>query len=205
MKNLYLIFILSLFFINSSKANELGDLELEGISVGDSALIHFNKQEIVNNFIDKDKNNRFQRVLILDKKSNLAKEFRSIKADLENYNGMHIYVDKNDKKFIIYGVEGMLDYPDGYNDCLVKKKEIENSISGLFNNPVIERRTSPHSADTTGKSIVNSTLYNIDKKSQWHQIQLECFDWSESMRHIDHFRISILSDEVNKMIWDQYN
>ena len=55
MKNLYLIFILSLFFINSSRANELGDLELEGISVGDSALIHFNKQEIVNNYIDKDK------------------------------------------------------------------------------------------------------------------------------------------------------
>ena len=52
MKNLLAIIILSLYFITSSQADDIRDFQIEGISVGDSALDHFSKEEINNGVKD---------------------------------------------------------------------------------------------------------------------------------------------------------
>ena len=40
------IFFISLFLIASSKANEINDFQIEGLSLGDSLYNHLSKKEI---------------------------------------------------------------------------------------------------------------------------------------------------------------
>jgi len=49
MKRLFLILILTLSFQSLTKADDIRDFEIEGISIGDSLLDHFSKDQIVNN------------------------------------------------------------------------------------------------------------------------------------------------------------
>jgi len=205
MKKLLGIVVLGLFLITPSQANDIEDFEIEGMSIGDSLLDYFSKSEIENNSLDKKENPKFHRIIILDKKSSLASQYKAIKTDLKIYNGMHIYIDPTDKNYSIYGIEGMLDFPNNYKGCLAKKKEIENSISELFKNSESKRKTSSHPTDKTGKSIVNEVHFKIDPKNEWYEFRLQCFDWSENKKFIDHFRITILTDEVNDMIEEIYN
>ena len=46
MRNFLLIFILTFSFQSLSKADDIRDFEIEGISIGDSALDHFSKKAI---------------------------------------------------------------------------------------------------------------------------------------------------------------
>ena len=46
MRNFLLIFILTFSFQSLSKADDIRDFEIEGISIGDSALDHFSKKQL---------------------------------------------------------------------------------------------------------------------------------------------------------------
>ena len=46
MKKLFIIIILSLCFTTPSHTNDISDFQIEGVSVGDSALDYFSKEEI---------------------------------------------------------------------------------------------------------------------------------------------------------------
>ena len=47
MKKLFLIFIMTFIFHNLIKADDINDFEIEGISLGDSALDYFDINEII--------------------------------------------------------------------------------------------------------------------------------------------------------------
>ena len=64
MKRLLLILILTLSFQSWTKADDIRDFEIEGMSIGDSLLDHFSKKEIKQN-------------LMLDYYQNLPKNFAS--------------------------------------------------------------------------------------------------------------------------------
>ena len=49
MKKLLLILILTFNFQSSTIADDIRDFEIEGISIGDSLLDHFSKDQIINN------------------------------------------------------------------------------------------------------------------------------------------------------------
>ena len=51
-KRLLLILILTLSFQTWTKADDIKDFEVEGISIGDSLLGHMSKREIKENYID---------------------------------------------------------------------------------------------------------------------------------------------------------
>ena len=50
MKRLILILILTLSFQSLTKADDIRDFQIEGMSIGDSALDYFNKKEIRKKF-----------------------------------------------------------------------------------------------------------------------------------------------------------
>ena len=52
MKKLLGIIVLSLLLSVASKADDISNFEIEGISIGDSALDHFNINQIKNNSWD---------------------------------------------------------------------------------------------------------------------------------------------------------
>ena len=49
MKNLLGILVLSLFLITPSQADDIRDFQIEGMSIGDSALDYFSEEKILNN------------------------------------------------------------------------------------------------------------------------------------------------------------
>ena len=69
MKIILSVLILIFGLQSWSKANDISDFEIEGMSIGDSLLNYFSKVQIETNNIDKTKNRKFDRILILNSKS----------------------------------------------------------------------------------------------------------------------------------------
>ena len=73
------VFIAVLFLIYSlnsfAKADDVRDFQLESMSIGDSLLDFFNKNEIINHNIDKNtENNQFDRILVFSKSNPLNRK-----------------------------------------------------------------------------------------------------------------------------------
>ena len=60
MKRLLLILILTFSFQSWTKADDIRDFEIEGMSIGDSLLDHFTKKEITNSKKINYKDNKFK-------------------------------------------------------------------------------------------------------------------------------------------------
>ena len=98
MKRLLLILILTLSFQTLSKADDIRDFEIEGISIGDSALDFINKKILKDNQKDWFKNNKY-----------------SISADLKlpflkSYDGLQFIYLTNDKRYKLEGIEAIKFY-----------------------------------------------------------------------------------------------
>ena len=181
------LFLILFSFQTSSWAEDIRDFEIEGMSIGDSLLDYFSEKEIIKYDIDSNEDLKFHRVLLLSSSSSLP----------QNYDGMHIYIKPNDKEYIIHGIEAMLDFENDISNCKIKKKEILNEISGMFKNSKRVAENENHSQDKTGKSKVFRNFISISPSSKYYELELGCYDWSEEMGFVDHFRMSIVTDEVN--------
>ena len=95
MKRLLLIIILTFSFQTLTKADNIRDFQIEGMSIGDSLLEFFNEKNI-----NKDKafykSNKFYQVSIDDKKFN---QYESVNFQLKN----------NDNKYIIQSLSGVIE------------------------------------------------------------------------------------------------
>ena len=106
-----LLILLNLSFQSWIKADDIRELEIEGISIGDSALDFFSKDIINQNSSFYPNSKKFFRTtLILDNN-----EFNSVQ--------MHI---KNDNEYIIYAIAGLIYFQQ--ND---PKKKCEDKRSKL--------------------------------------------------------------------------
>ena len=79
---------------------------------------------------------------------------------------MHIYVDPNDKKYIIKGIEAMLDFRNNL-ECFNKKEEIEKSIDQLLPNVKKLVKNKPHDYDKSNNSMVYTTYIRINPKGKF--------------------------------------
>ena len=93
------ILILILSFQSLTKADDINDFEIEGLSIGDSLLNHFNVNEIKNfqNYDDLPSDMSFRII-----------EIFSNEMKMELYDSVQIYYMPNDKSFKIHGVNGGL-------------------------------------------------------------------------------------------------
>ena len=194
--------ILNISFQSLTTANDsISDFQIEGMSIGDSALDYFTETVILKNNIDQGTERKFNRVLILSVKDD---QYRSIVKKLRMYDGMHIYIDPKDSDYKIHGIEAMLNFENKISKCISKKSKIEIELEELFKDSKKKSQTINHPGDSTNKSIVYETVLAIDPKSKFFELRLQCFDWSKKMGHIDHLRIAILSDDVNEDINNLY-
>jgi hypothetical protein len=150
----FFFFIVFLFLSlnNLSKAESIEDFEIEGISLGDSLLDYFTKEEILKNTYLYD-NPKFSGTRI------------EPHDYYQNYTGMQFTYKTNDEKFILHGVSGLVNYKGIENNCVKIKEDIENQITVLFNNEQYSKRvfdTPYYELDKTGQSTVNMTEYVFD-------------------------------------------
>ena len=190
MKRLLLILILTFSFQSLTKADDIRDFQIEGMSIGDSALDHFTKNEIIKGKRNYYKNNKFTDSEIF-KKSQL-------------YKSLHINYKTGDKKYIIKGISGTIFYRNNISDCYKKRDEIVKEISYKFKN--IKPKDGgkvKHRQDKSGKSTLSNIMFNFKNGDI---VMISCYDWSKKMNYVDHLRISFRTQEFKDFInYKAYN
>ena len=180
-----------LTFQTSSQADDIRDFQIEGMSIGDSLLEYFTKQEIEDHIV----HSYYQHIKV-NKGKFLGVEFIDIPR-LEDYEALQFAIKKNDQRYKIYMIKGMIRFEENINDCYEKQNDIDKDLSELFKNLSRETSKGTHPADPSGKSTINSINYWFPTNDL---IEIECYDWSEEKGYIDHLRIGATTNEFNKWL-----
>ena len=185
------ILILLIFNIQSwTKADDIKDFQIEGLSVGDSLLIHMSKKKI----------EQLKKYQVYPNKKfytlYLEKEF----FNLNTYDFIQIDLKRGDKNYILPVVGGVIDFPNNINKCKIKKKKIIDDIINTFPNLIREDRNSAHPQDKTNKSLVYQTYFRLKNGA----IVIDCEDWSDAMEKnynfVDQLKIYVLTNDYNNWL-----
>ena len=171
------VLVLIFSFQSWTKAEDISDFQIEGISIGDSLLDYFSEEEILKNKYDY--------------KDDEFKSSDIISSAFKTYDGIQISFKSNDEKYIIYGISGAIFFKNNIAECYKKKDEIFLEMKELFKNAKIDDQgTYPHPGDGTGESTVTSVYFDF---TSGNYAQIKCFDWSEEKGYADHLRIGIIT------------
>jgi len=188
MKRLILTLILIFSFQSWTKADDIRDFQIEGMSIGDSALDFATKSEIVSL-----KNSYKDKGYIYNSKKFYSITFRN-HPNLNTYENIQFILKDNDKKYKIYGILGVIEYIENITQCYDDLDIIETDLDKIFTNVdknPRERRVA--SGDESGKSTIESVAYFIQKDI----VIASCADWSENTNIADALRVSINSEIYN--------
>jgi len=192
MKRLSLYLFLILFTLQTpSQSDDISEFQIEGMSIGNSALDYFNKKEI----------KKFLKTYYPKSKKFYGSENESTKY--ETYDGVQFTFKKKDKTYEIYGLSGYIFFDSSIKECLSKKDEIEKELKSIFERSEIRRYDEGNlPEDTSGKSKQWQTQYLLTNNGG--TISIECNDWSEKFTskhgYTDNLSISIYSKEFENFI-----
>ena len=172
MKRLLLILILTFSFQSFSKADDIRDFEIEGISIGDSLLDHMDK-----NLIIKAINSEFTYYY---KKDFASISTWDIRDKFKIYDDVGVVLDLTDKNYQIFALEGTLYFKDNnIEKCYKKQIEISDNIKKSLNlnkektffvpkNDLASHHLSVKSTDfeLSGGGAIRTTCYEIKKGVQ---------------------------------------
>tara|TARA_B100001287_G_scaffold263770_1_gene254958 strand:+ start:270 stop:908 length:639 start_codon:yes stop_codon:yes gene_type:complete len=183
MRVLTAITIIFFTFISLTKADDISEFEIEGMSVGDSLLNYFTEKEI-KLFINSPNSMAYKDNKYVAVTTHASYDEFSTPPDndpyadtKDNYDYVGVIFRPEDKKYIIYEISAYLNFPNDFEGCKNKKDEIVSSISSSFNNIEKETETSPHNYDKSGESISYDTWFYFDNG----YVSAHCENWSEKL------------------------
>jgi len=182
------VLVLIFSFQSWTKADDISDFEIEGMSVGDSLLDYFSEKVIKNNLIDYD---------YKDKEFSTA-EFFKTDFYYELYDIVIVNFKANDKNYIIYAVGGVVDYKN-INKCYEEKNKIAEEISSLLKDAKKEEDHKVRTKDPNAEFM--SYIWYFTKEGD--RVSIECYDLKpeNTYNSPDQLRIGILEHEfVNWLI-----
>ncbi len=189
MRLLFSFIILILSFQSWTKADDISDFEIEGISIGDSALEYFTKKEI--------RKEKKYRIKYPGSNKFYAITFAEY-PKFNIYDSIQINVKRRDKKYIIFSISGINYYTENIDKCLQQMKSISDEIVKIFPDSSITKRTKKHEYDKSGKSLIHQYIFDMDSGDE---VRAECYDWSKKMfnKHNldDQLVVSIFSEEFS--------
>ena len=177
------VLVLIFCFQSLTKADDIRDFQIEGISIGDSALDFYTKEKITEYY------------------KNWYEPKYSVSAIEEQrgiYDEIQLVYERNDSKYKIVAISA-LKYSD-MKFCNVKMDEISDEISNIFGEDVkkSKKKTKKHRSDKSGKSKVTDIFFKLKKDKD--EIIVACYDWSKKMEYWDNLRISIRSASYTKYL-----
>ena len=183
MKTLLTLFV---FLLSSTViANDVSDFQIEGITVGESALDYFSKSEIDKGVFFDYKNKKYYG--------------RYIKINTELYDDLQFHFLKGDEKYIIYAIGGVKYYSNNIDDCYTALDNITTNISSIFSSVRIEKlkEKRAHKADPSGKSTTTDIWLYFNEGAEGF---IGCTDWSEEIQATDNLKIVLNSSEFTYWI-----
>ena len=192
MKIILSVLILIFGLQSWSKANDIRDFEIEGISIGDSLLDFMTIQEIKKNEIKYFKDKRKYFVV-------------GLYDGLNQYDQLELYIKSDDKKYEIKTI-GAFIILEKLSECLEIQKEIDQEFKDIFSNLVIYSGTQNHIYDKSGKSKQHQTNYIFGKNaSKDDHIRTECLEWSKEIKEKEGWTDNLVVVAMTKEILNWVN
>jgi len=180
MKRLLLILILTFTFQCWSKADDIRDFQIEGMSVGDSLLDYFTKKEIKESYSSSQYPN----------KEFIIYYFKDL-PKFKIYEAITVAVKANDKNYLIYDIGGSIYFATKFDKCLSKLKEVAGKLNQIFSDAQTGSGKNKHPYDKTGKTI---SYYNIFLLDSGDNSQVVCLNWSNELEkkgHVDELNLTL--------------
>ena len=180
----FIIFLVLIFSFQSwTKAEDIRDFQIEGMSIGDSLLDYFSKAEIENN-----------KVFEVEQKNNKEVSRYYILKNAGSYDFITASFNTSDKQYKIIELSGFVN--SSFKDCKEKRKNIDKELKLLFENLVRqETGDTKHQLDKSTK--VNHIAYWFGNDAY---IALTCYDWSKKSGYEDQLRLEIYSSKYLKWL-----
>ena len=180
---IFLSVLILIFSLQSwAKADDIRDFQIEGISIGDSALDFFSENEIKKNSKDYFKKKDYTPV-----QNNNMSFFKT-------YDAVDFIFKTNDKNYIIKSLSGVLNYSNNIEDCYKKMDEIVSEMDVIFSNQKkYPKRTYKHRNDKSGKSKVTDVEYLFKNGDS---SQIACYDYSAEHGGQDHLSVAIDDKDI---------
>jgi len=190
MKKIIFFLIIVFSFQSWTKADDIGDFQIEGMSIGDSLLDHYSLQEIKAS----EKNPTYY------PKSKKFKEISFNAKNKELFNAITFSVKDKDKNFIIYGIKGAKYLSK--SECLQQKekviKQVETILPNISNTSYIANYKNAYG---NSKAYANEFLNKDDS-----YIRIWCSVWDKSNKIVkdslwrDSLEINVGSKTINNFL-----
>ena len=175
------LLVLIFSFQSWTKADDIRDFEIEGMSIGDSALEYFSENDI-----KKYSKNYFKK-----------KEYTPVEpANKSSYN-TYDYVDfsfkTKDKKYLIVRLSGAILFKKNeIENCLKMQKKIVEEISLVVNKKKAIIYNKPYLGDESNKSRHHQAIYWLDTGDA---IDVSCYDYDKSFNSTNHLAVRVALKE----------
>ena len=175
------LFLILFSFSAPSFAEDIRDLEIEGMSIGNSLLDYYSKDEIKNAPKYNYKNNKF-----------IGVELRL--KNPEEYDVAQIHY-KPSEKYIIASVIGGIFF-ENYNNCKKKTDEIVKVLTETLENfRKLDKGTFKAREDKTGKSTMTAVEFHFKNG----EIGITCTNYTSKFKiknnYADNLRVDISTKE----------
>ena len=187
MKKLHLYIFLVLIWCNIGFAEDISELQIEGISIGDSLLDHYSKKKILKKTLYEKEQGNNKDVGFVYLEGN--------EENFENYRRIKIGYKTNDQYFKIILITAFVDINRDINKCIIKKQEITKDLKNIFNNHDFEDSGwEQHAFDATSRT--NSSIFYFSTNSNYDSfVRVICYDWSKESGYNDQLRVELVSSE----------
>ena len=180
MRVFIVVLVLIFSFQSWTKADDVRDFEIEGMSVGDSLLDYMSGEEIINIRETYYNDDTYSSITIFP---------NDYSFNLKFYDALVLSYKTNDNKFLLKGISGIIRYKKNINECYEKMNEVINDLTEVFPNinptKIIEANL------TLGKVTYSDFIFNSKDK-----VSVKCSDYYENENnYVDNLRLAINTKE----------
>ena len=180
---LFVAVLVLIFSLQSwTKADDIRDFEIEGMSIGDS-LLDFMSENDISKAYDESHTDRIY----------LLKTFYNINFKL--YEAVQISYKTSDDKKIITSIGGVLSYPNNINKCKKQMYKIASELTDLFPTAVKKDWGKYENADNTGHYF--PITFDFADTSI---AMVSCHDWNKKTGINDNLKVSLFEAKYSEYI-----
>ena len=183
MNRLLLILILTLSFQSWTKADDIRDFQIEGMSIGDSLLDFVLEKEIKDNLAPYYKNKDYSSFLVYTNEGSYK---------LKHYDHFVVSFKTSDSKYKIMGLSGVVWHKKTIEKCYKQMKLVISDISQVL------PKILPTKTNTIDSQHGINTYSRFDFKSG-NAVTIQCTDYDDKYEFTDHLRVT--SDTKEFLDW----
>ena len=170
-----------------SHADNIKEVQLDVISLGDSALKYFTKNELKNSSEEFFYKNKTYKYYFIN-----TKKFKP-------YDGIQVTVKPNDPNFIIYNLDGVT-WIKNFEECKIQMNDVSKEFEKISSSRGVVDK-GKHPMDKTGNSNYERILYRFSNG----YAEIICFDMSKKLEakgKFDRFSVSLGFNEFREFLKD---